>query len=82
MNIIVYLINQPLRIKALVEFLGLITPFVALAESLAVILVLRFLDVVEREPNFFAGARDGENEPAPGCCCFGKLYGNGTLSKT
>ena len=42
--------HQSLRIKALVEFLALITPFAALAASLAVILAIRFLDVVEREP--------------------------------
>ncbi len=42
--------HPPLRVKALVEFLALITPFVALAASLAVILAIRFLDVVEREP--------------------------------
>lgn len=42
--------HQPLRVKALVEFLALITPLVALAASLAVILAIRYLDVVEREP--------------------------------
>lgn len=34
----------------MVAFLTLITPFVALAASLTVILAIRFLDVVEREP--------------------------------
>lgn len=34
----------------MVEILALITPLVALAASLAVILAIRFLDVVEREP--------------------------------
>lgn len=48
--VIVYSIDLSLRIKALVEILALITPFVALAASLAVILAIRFLDVVEREP--------------------------------
>ena len=34
----------------MVEFLALITPLVALATSLAVVMAIRFLDVVEREP--------------------------------
>lgn len=34
----------------MVEFLALITPLVALATSLTVIMAIRFLDVVEREP--------------------------------
>ena len=47
---LVYEIYKSLRIKTLVEFLALITPLVALATSLTVIMAIRFLDVVEREP--------------------------------
>ena len=39
-----------LRLKAVVEFLALITPLVALTASLSVIYAIRLLDVVEREP--------------------------------
>lgn len=49
-HMMVYLMHQPLRVKALVEYIALITPLVALAASLAVILAIRYLDVVEREP--------------------------------
>ena len=45
-----YRIYKHLRFKALVEFLALITPLVALAASLSVIYAIRLLDVVEREP--------------------------------